>query len=276
MHMHIVPEVTYPFQTLHCITPGRLNPSTMTFDATHNPRDPNLLNSVSIQGQSRGTSSLSFTRPDCILPQIILSSSPPAGDGLSWSTMSPPSTDSVKTKGRFNFMELPVELRVKIYKLLSDEPGELLILPRETPPRREDPSYRYPGVSLLTTCKLVNDELTPVFYGGNTFRINLPISHDQPFFIRKFRWSTLQCFERMKFYGDVSRSHVTSNSNFACSGPELLSFIPEIAILCSPAGPDDSTSSSMMTLITTKVLLAELADFQLEMEGFFFTHEAQT
>ena len=31
-----------------------------------------------------------------------------------------------------------------------------------------------------------------------------------------------------------------------------------------------------MTLITTKVLLAELADFQLEMEGLFFTHEAQT
>lgn len=92
--------------------------------------------------------------------------------------------------------------------------------------------------------------------------------------MRNFRWSTLHCFERMKFYGDVSRPHPPS-SNFACSGPELLEFVPNIAMLCSPVGPDDSTSSSMMTLITTKVLLAELADFQLEMEGLFFTHEAQ-
>ncbi|PVH85106.1 hypothetical protein DL98DRAFT_64906 [Cadophora sp. DSE1049] len=247
----------------------------MTVDVPHIPRDRYPLSSVSIEGHQRHTDNPAHTMSECVLSQTILSSSPAARDDLFLSTMIPPSTDHVKTKGRLSFMELPVELRVKIYKVLSDEPGELLVLPRATTPSHEDPSYRYPGVSLLTTCKLVNDEMTPVFYGGNTFRINLPISYEQPFFIRNFRWSTLQCFERMKFYGDVSRSHVTSNSNFACSGPELLGFIPEIAMLCSPAGPDDSTSSSMMTLITTKVLLAELADFQLEMEGLFFTHEAQ-
>lgn len=131
-------------------------------------------------------------------------------------------------------------------------------------------SYRYPGVSLLSTCRLVNDEMTPLFYGGNTFRVNLPISYEQPLFIRNFRWSTLRCFEKITFRGDVTRSHVRSDSNFACSGPELLAFVPEIAMLCSLVGPDNSTSSSMMTLITTKVLLAELADFQLEMEGLFF------
>jgi len=78
---------------------------------------------------------------DYVSLQIIQSSSPAAGDALFGSSMHPPSTDHVKTKGRLNFMELPVELRIKIYNTLSDEPGELLILPRAATPRRADPSY---------------------------------------------------------------------------------------------------------------------------------------
>ncbi|KAH7360510.1 hypothetical protein BKA65DRAFT_186599 [Rhexocercosporidium sp. MPI-PUGE-AT-0058] len=188
----------------------------------------------------------------------------------------PPSTGSVKTKSRFNFMELPVELRVKIYRLLSYESSELLILPKAITPRLEAPSYRYPGVSLLTTCKLVNDEMSPVFYGGNTFRITLSSSHHQEYFIRNHRWSTLQCIETMKFYGDVEPSHPSFKSSFTCSGLEMLGFIPKHAALCSTVGPDDETAASMITMILVKLTLAQLADFQVIMAGLFSTHEAQT
>lgn len=51
---------------------------------------------------------------DYVSLQIIQSSSPAAGDALFGSSMHPPSTDHVKTKGRLNFMELPVELRIKV------------------------------------------------------------------------------------------------------------------------------------------------------------------
>ncbi|CAL3972165.1 unnamed protein product, partial [Diplocarpon coronariae] len=59
---------------------------------------------------------------------------------------------------------------------------DLLILPHElhipsevrasnVPIRSND--FAYPANAILQTCKLVNQEATPIFYGKNTFKICL-------------------------------------------------------------------------------------------------------
>ncbi|OWO97764.1 hypothetical protein B2J93_8875 [Marssonina coronariae] len=81
----------------------------------------------------------------------------------------------IGTKGRLNLMDLPTELRVKIYEDLLILPHELHI-PSEVrasnvPIRSND--FAYPANAILQTCKLVNQEATPIFYGKNTFKICL-------------------------------------------------------------------------------------------------------
>ena len=79
----------------------------------------------------------------------------------------------------------------------------------------------------------------------------------------------------MKFYGDVEPSHPNFKTNFACSGLDMLGYIPKSAALRSIAGPDDEMAASMISMILVKLCLAQLAEFQRAMSELFSIHEAQ-
>ncbi|KAH8815616.1 hypothetical protein F5884DRAFT_184362 [Xylogone sp. PMI_703] len=79
-----------------------------------------------------------------------------------------PVATRIMTKSRFSFMELPVEIRLKIYSYLLLSPEEHISIPRKTASSTFDPA-----VSILRTCKLLNEEATPLLYSHNNFLVNI-------------------------------------------------------------------------------------------------------
>ncbi|PBP18017.1 hypothetical protein BUE80_DR011188 [Diplocarpon rosae] len=210
----------------------------------------------------------------------------------------PPTATLIGTKGRLNLMDLPTEIRVKVWctVLLGSSPDaegrqiyeDVLISPHElnipsevsgsnVTSRSND--FTYPANAILQTCKLVNQEATPIFYGRNTFKICLATEHCRPFFVRNFRWSTLLSIDTIKFHSSGSAELGTDPSSitaptrpyFACSGYDLMAVLKGTAFLYSPVCPDNNMALSISSWVSTKVLYLELDAIQKEMEAIMST-----
>ncbi|KUJ20929.1 uncharacterized protein LY89DRAFT_419534 [Mollisia scopiformis] len=191
----------------------------------------------------------------------------------------------IQTKGRFNFMELPAELRLKIYELLliCNDDVELPcdgLGDRERQIRliRGVPLYPCPrpAVAIMQTCRLANEEGVPILWGKNTFAICLPVDLMEPFFLHRLRWSTIQHMASLTFTSNTTplpesfSSHLKRNyirPHFACSGLDILARYSPTDFLYSPYGPDVCMSLSIRNWVSTNVTRAELNAIQQELEA---------
>ncbi|CZR54342.1 uncharacterized protein PAC_04226 [Phialocephala subalpina] len=204
-----------------------------------------------------------------------------------------PKMTLIQTKGRFSLMELPAELRVKIYEhlLICDDDVEL---PSDGLGEKERqirticgvPLHPHPrpAVAILQTCKLANEEGIPILWSKNSFAICLPIDLTEIFFLHKLRWSTIHHISSLTFTShstplpDLFPSSTSSSANsavvraytrphFTCSGLDILSRYSPADFCYSPYGPDVCMSLSIRNWVSTNVTRAELNAIQLELEA---------
>ena len=78
------------------------------------------------------------------------------------------------------FLDLAAEPRNRIYYLCLTSPHGTKIEPRAPfqsnrshayQIRVEEPSTKPPTVAILSTCKAIHNEATPILYGSNTFKV---------------------------------------------------------------------------------------------------------
>lgn len=81
-----------------------------------------------------------------------------------------------RPKGKFRFLDLPLEIRNQIYE-------HVLVVPYTVDLSVENKKYLAPRLEAFRTCRQIYNEAYPVFYGRNTFRI-FP-THDQSFHTKK-------------------------------------------------------------------------------------------
>ncbi|KAF4628563.1 hypothetical protein G7Y89_g9590 [Cudoniella acicularis] len=195
-----------------------------------------------------------------------------------------PTTSRIETENIFSFMELPAELRLKIYRnlLVCSAP---ISIPFSESPADKAPSY--PSVAILGTCKLINEEATPILYSNNDFLICLPLERrrhtksgdisslrEHSFQLSHLRWSTLAYMKSMNFTSgnsttlpDLSFSSSSSRPTFSCSGQDIISRFSNHDFRYSPQGPDEYMALSVSNWVSTKVMRAELSAFQKELEA---------
>ncbi|KAL8825958.1 MAG: hypothetical protein Q9170_007592, partial [Blastenia crenularia] len=78
---------------------------------------------------------------------------------------------------KYTFLSLPPEIRCMIYDLLLRIPATINPYPTAFQPRNVVPlGTPFPQVSILGTCRSIYAEASKVFYGDNTFRLNLDSS----------------------------------------------------------------------------------------------------
>ncbi|KAH6681936.1 hypothetical protein B0J14DRAFT_695418 [Halenospora varia] len=183
----------------------------------------------------------------------------------------------IKTESLFSLMELPAELRLKIYTALLVCPGGISI-PSSDPPLEK--ASKYPSVAILQTCKLINEEATSILYAENDFLIHLPLERrkrlpgkpDHCFQLSSLRWNTLAYMKSMSFASGNSPAlpdphFVGSKPIFSCSGQDIISRFSDHDIRYSPQGPDEYMALSVSNWVSTKVMRAELSAFQKELEA---------
>lgn len=182
-------------------------------------------------------------------------------------------TKSVQTRGLFHFIQLPPEIRVKIYNILLISPEVICIGSENSGTSRTAPKLPYPPVSLLRTCKKIDEEATPILYGKNDFTICLPIDPSPTFLLSKFRWSTLRILKSLTFTssnGPAPSLSLTeaafSAVGFHCTGTEILARFHPSDFRYSPIGPDHFMALSISNWISTKVMSAQLTAIQKELE----------
>jgi len=151
------------------------------------------------------------------------------------------------------------------------------------------PNLSHPHISILRTCKQVNEEATPIFYGKNSFTIRLrecrsdawpctiinkfPANDPSPtYLLSKFRWSTLRVLEFTftstigPLCGLPTSETAPSEPGFHCTGPEILARFTRADFRYSPLGPDHFMALSISNWVSTKVLSAQLNAIQKELE----------
>lgn len=184
---------------------------------------------------------------------------------------------NIKTERLFSMLELPAELRLKIYTALLVCPGGISVPFSDSPLEK---TSKYPSVSILQTCKLINDEATSILYAENDFLIHLPLERhrslpgksDHCFQLSSLRWSTLAYMKSMSFASGNSPAlpdphFVGSKPTFSCSGQDIISRFSDHDIRYSPHGPDEYMALSVSNWVRTKVMRAELSAFQKELEA---------
>lgn len=157
----------------------------------------------------------------------------------------------------------------------------------------EDPSYT---LAILRSCKKINLEATPILYGCNEFAITLCTSpcnkhpsylsqnpttdtsfsntateNPSNFKLQKFRWSTIPLFTSLTFSSGTTNRQQQQNidpkrPSFTCTGREIMTCFSPYDQMYSQTGPDEYMALSVMNWISTKVMKAELMNFQLELE----------
>ncbi|RFU26569.1 hypothetical protein B7463_g9758, partial [Scytalidium lignicola] len=112
----------------------------------------------------------------------------------------------IMTKSRFSFMELPVEIRLKICSYLLLSPEEHIAIPKKT-----SSSTFNPTVSILQTCKLLNEEATPLLYSHNQFVVNIGLASQDPnsfenhiTFPSTLRWTTIALLNNTSYISQPS------------------------------------------------------------------------
>ncbi|EPE36168.1 hypothetical protein GLAREA_05506 [Glarea lozoyensis ATCC 20868] len=213
-------------------------------------------------------------------------------------------TGRIGTRSRFSFMELPTEMRVKIYKyiLLVQEPLVIHSAYKNIPP---DFTTNYPPVAILHTCKDINREAIPIFY-SNKLVIALPLgrpsgtSRQRPAFsFVDYRWTTISLMKSLSFFNHVdppleavfpfdanlantvpnATSNTTTSADivanpsehppptFTTSGGAIISRFAISDLRYSPGGPDYTMALSLSNWVSMKVTRAELNAFERELEG---------
>ncbi|KAH8793929.1 hypothetical protein BGZ57DRAFT_390916 [Hyaloscypha finlandica] len=180
-------------------------------------------------------------------------------------------TKTIQTKGLFNFMDLPAEIRVHIYDLLLTFPGVIDISSQK--PDSSTANNSYPPIAILRTCKKVNEETTPILYGKNAFTIsNDP---NPTFLLSKFRWTTLRALNSLTFTSNngpvpsppiVGTESPFSEPGFHCTGADILARFTLSDFRYSPVGPDHFMALNISNWVSTKVLGAQLNAIQRELE----------
>ncbi|PMD36545.1 hypothetical protein L207DRAFT_586250 [Hyaloscypha variabilis F] len=181
---------------------------------------------------------------------------------------------TIQTKGLFNFMALPPEIRVQIYNVLLVSSGTIDI--------SSDPAVLctantsalpYPPLSILRTCKQVNEEATPILYGKNSFTISLPNDPSPTFLLSNFRWTTLTVLKSLTFTSNNRPpcslpifEPTSSEPGFHCTGPDILARFTRADFRYSPVGPNHFMALSISNWVSTKVLSAQLSAIQRELE----------
>ena len=111
----------------------------------------------------------------------------------------------------FSFLQLPLELRLKIYGYVlvhEKQPLRLLKTPRKTQLTTSNHS-----LAILTTSRQLNTEAYPVFLSGNTFSLNGTTAHYQ--WLKKLGASGQAALRNVIFAGtSVAHSHPYSQTNF--------------------------------------------------------------
>jgi len=194
--------------------------------------------------------------------------------------LAPHAPQMTRTKGLSPLMELPVELRLKIYPHLLISDADLIIDSKQG--SKTTPS---PSVAILQTCKRINEEATPILYGKNRFIIHLSMDPVPAYALTKFfllnslRWTSITALTSISFV-----SHSTSNSSgllgldaifsestrtqpaFNCTGADIIARFTTHDFRYSPKGPDDVMALSISNWISIQVMKAMLSAFQREVE----------
>ncbi|KAE8448136.1 hypothetical protein EG329_009740 [Mollisiaceae sp. DMI_Dod_QoI] len=170
----------------------------------------------------------------------------------------------IQTQGRFSLMELPAELRVKIYKYLLICESDVELPPDGSGDRERQTGEIRPAVAILQTCWLANDEGVPILWGKNKFAICLPVDLDDSFFLRNLRWSTIQHITSLTFTSDITSlpvdpyAYFAIRPHFTCSGLNIISRHSSADFRYSPYGPNKYMSLSIRNWASTKVTQEEL------------------
>ncbi|RDW71295.1 hypothetical protein BP6252_07858 [Coleophoma cylindrospora] len=169
----------------------------------------------------------------------------------------------VKTPGLFSFMELPPELRLKICRYLLVSPGPISV------PDTAPPSWPYPSVAILQTCKLINQEATPLLYGSNAFTISITSTpSDTPLaMLSKLRWQTISLLPEINFISSNPSSEKAKPAPFTCTGHAILAQFKPSDFRLSPVGMDQYHVRHASNWISCQVMRAELVAFQNEWKG---------
>ncbi|KAI9661049.1 MAG: hypothetical protein M1821_009376 [Bathelium mastoideum] len=77
-------------------------------------------------------------------------------------------------------MDLPIELRLKIYQMLFDSSDPVILRSDRPPTFTTTPSHFFSQSNLAITgvCRQIRSEILPVVYGGRTFQIDSPLIPD--------------------------------------------------------------------------------------------------
>jgi hypothetical protein len=153
-----------------------------------------------------------------------------------------------------------------------------------------------PSVAILQTCKLINDEGTPILYSQNKFIIYLgrfhliaqiqPTSNTSPemdsgpsfslsnSFLLK-RWTSISYLTSLSFTSNgnpVQGANRASSARprpwpaFHCTGADILARFNAHDFRCSPEGPDEYMALSISNWASTQVMSATLTAFQRELD----------
>ncbi|KAL9072288.1 MAG: hypothetical protein Q9157_005158 [Trypethelium eluteriae] len=83
---------------------------------------------------------------------------------------------AAKRHGRFEFLKLPTELRLKIYQMLYED-SDTIVLRSEQPPTFSIIPSRFfsrTNLAIAAVCRQVRFEVLPIIYGERTFQIDSP------------------------------------------------------------------------------------------------------
>ncbi|KAH8595929.1 hypothetical protein B0O99DRAFT_686443 [Bisporella sp. PMI_857] len=168
----------------------------------------------------------------------------------------------IGTKGKFSLMELPPELRLKIYPHLLCLDDQIIIT--------HDRSIHSPKpcIAVLSTCRLINTEATPVLYNRNNFLIHLdkaPSPLYLPIFPKSYfpmscRWSTIPLIKFLAYKASGSR---TSQATFSCCGSDIMAQFTDDDIKYNPDGPGEYLALSISNWVSREVVKAELCMAQV-------------
>ncbi|KAG9236732.1 hypothetical protein BJ875DRAFT_439081 [Amylocarpus encephaloides] len=177
-------------------------------------------------------------------------------------------------------MDLAVEIRMTLYE-------DLLIFPQHFvvslfgEPSEPMPASHCPAIHLLQTCKLVNEEATPVFY-SNHFFFSLPPSRlpridsscyeahsmGPAFQLSRFRWSTIACINSLSYPSGLNVTHVSSLTSpaFTVTGEDIVDLLWPTDVRYSPQGPDLFMSDSFSFWLTLMAMSFQLRERRMELE----------
>ncbi|TAQ85178.1 hypothetical protein B7494_g6512 [Chlorociboria aeruginascens] len=150
-------------------------------------------------------------------------------------------SESIRAPG-FPMMGLPTELRLEILSYLLIDPDIITLSDEEG----EDDKTTLPSVSILRTCKRINEEGTPLLYTQNQFSIYF--EHDaKTFFLSQLRWPTYSLLQPLT----ITSSDFTAS--FTCTSAQILEHLTPRAHWFMSQGPNFVLDMSLRNWVLLKL-----------------------